>query len=270
MIRQISYDFKNGILHAWKKYSLIFLAMIFIGAYQYVDAKGNITFGFYHQMPSFGNYIIKWLRGIERINPTDLKRNLYIPQEWMTLQILFILLCVCYVHNDFKANGYRLFLSIGNKMTWWISKIIWVWVTALFYSCLLYISVFLVSVISGEMNFLPSSNLWMGHMSFKLKMSYIITIFFLPFITFAALGSIQILIEFIFSPIYAIIACLGYVLMGIYWIHPLLISNNTMFLRNACFMQNANIHTETEIPICIGISVVCLIIGTIYIKKYEF
>lgn len=270
MRQQIYYDFKNGILHAWKKYLLLFAAMIFISAIEYVTAREYIKYGFYHTMPSFGNYMIKWFRGIPRIDPTELKRELNIPQEWVALQILFILMCVSYVHSDFRANGYRLFLSIGNKKTWWASKIVWVWFTAICYSCLLYIFIFITSMISGQMQFLPTTNLWMGNMSFKLQLPYMITVFILPVVTFAALGSIEILIEFIFSPIYAVIFTLGYVLMGIYWIHPLLISNNTMFLRNAYFVPHTSIHTGLQILICIGISVTSLIIGIFYLKKYEF
>lgn len=270
MQRQLYYDVKNGVLNAWKKYFGILILMIVLCVLQYTEAITALKQNIYLDMPSFGNYLFKWFRGMVPITSTISVTKISIPQEWMLLHFLFLLLIVRYTRNDFKANGYRLFLSIGNKKNWWISKIIWVWISAACYYGMLLLCIFFTALCSKDIALVPHSGIWIGDFAFTIDPMYLITIFILPIFTLAALGSIQIWIEFIFSPIYAMIFSLGYLLMGIYWVNPLLISNNIMLYRNACFMQHNGIHTSVELFVCVCMILSSLAGGLLYLKHYDF
>lgn len=265
---QIRYNIKMGILYEWWKYLFVGILLALVCGMEAGQAAECVKQKIYAE-PSFGNYVIKWMRGIKPVQYTTRERQVAMPFEWLVLQIGYLMMIARYTAADLKQNGYKLFLRIGNKSTWWYGKCIWVMISTLLYYVIFYGILSGFAFFTGKFRLDATSEIWVGGIGKLTNPDGIIQIFLMPVLTGVVIGLGQILLELIFSPMVAIIINCGYMLASLYWCNPLLLGNYSMIERNSAFIGEKGVSSLTGVILSMAAMMVICFLGNKYIKMME-
>ena len=135
-LRLLGRDTTNGILRR----SFLFIIPLLFAVSQtrelhsylndLVDRNALFTNG------TLADYILFATKGMS-VYYFDPKEYFQIPIYWFAFQIGLAYLLAYYASDDFHSNGRVLFIAVGSRSKWWISKFIYCIVTVVF-SCQLY------------------------------------------------------------------------------------------------------------------------------------
>lgn len=268
MKEQIRYDVKMGILHEWWKYLFVGMLILLVCAMEAGQAAECVKQKFFTE-PSFGNYLIKWMRGIQPIQYTNRERQMAMPFEWMALQMSYLILIAKYTATDLEQNGYKLFIRIGKKSIWWYGKCVWVFLSTLLYYGLFYGILSCFAIATGSLQLEPTSEIWVGGIGSFTNANGIIQIFLLPVLVSTVIGLGQIFLELVVSPVIAIIVSCGYLLASLYWCNPFLLGNYSMIERNSAFIGEKGVSSIIGVTLCVAAMMTICFLGNKYIKKME-
>lgn len=269
MRRLIIYDWKNGILHAWHRYLLAGILILFLCMGQMQQVQEGVKAGLY-SAPSFGNYLAVWLKGMKEINGLVKVRHLKLPAEWLTLQLCHIFLLAGYVRTDLVNNGSRLMLRVGNRTSWWAGKCIWAVIGTAVYYLIFYGILAAVSCMTGSLDIMPRSQVWVSDLAYPADGLLVLSVFVFPPLSSMSAGLFQVLAELVSSPALALALSCGYQFAVLYWCSPLLAGNYAMLYRSGNITGSARGSVISGICLCIMLAGCFYAAGRRYIKKMEF
>ena len=257
----VAYDLKRGILHRWKSYLLVAVLIMIIGSVEMKQAVECYEEQFF-ELPSLGNYIVKWFKGIPAITEKR-QRQINIPSEWIVLHSSYILLLAGYCGNDLNKNGYQNMLRSGSRVNWWKSKCIWLIASTIIFYAMFFLFLVVFAALTGGMALTPASDIWMGEFTYGVDAGYLIITFVLPLFASRCMGFMELFFELICSPVVAVIVCSGYLIASLYTSNIFLVGNATMFYRNSIYVGDSGISA----PACIAVSIAGMMIFYILGKK---
>jgi hypothetical protein len=220
--------------------------------------------------PSWGNFLILWLKGIYPISKLSKESSIKIPSEWIILNIGYLFYICGYIKTDLATSGDKVMLYLKNKGVWWHSKCIWLALTTVGYYLTFYIATLVEAVCTGSLEIVPTSDIWvMKGMQLDFGL-YIVQLILMPVIVAYTIGLLQCVLELVVSPIPALMICIGYMMGSLYWNSPVILGNYAMLYRNTAYMKDGGVDCRTGIIICVVLFVLLYFVGRSRIKKYEY
>ena len=138
MLKQLRYDFISGILHHKKR--MLILAAVIIGIYIFdiFIYKGFLK----------PEEFIKFLfRGM--MFTTDEKKFVLPNGIWLGINILLSLHIGMIISDDISFYGKLRLLKLGNKIQWWLSKVVLVCVSVILYYVVIIVTALICANIAG-------------------------------------------------------------------------------------------------------------------------
>ena len=232
--RQVIYDLKNGILLQYKKIITFLLLIIILflffnnKVYSYKEISHNSVIGFW-------DYLIYIFRGKEVIRGLSQLDMFDIPVEWILIHGYLLLVIATYPKNDYIERGYQLLIRVGSKWQWWLSKGIYILVSACVYHlCILIVAVAFTAVQGGsfyQANYEIAYHVARLDLTNFIKSEMVVGTLIIPVIIFTTLCFMGMLISFLFNNLIAVIAMIAYLSRSAYWCNKWLLGNYSMLLR---------------------------------------
>lgn len=251
----------------WKRYVLVFGIILLIGILEIKQAFQSYEGGFF-ELPSYGNFLVKWLQGMPLITGTN-GRQLKIPAEWIVLQGGYLLNIVGDCTQSLSKNNYYELLHRGKRVRWWSAKCGWLVKNTMLYYCGFFLMVFGFSMITGNVGWKPSSEIWLGGLNYEMNGETFAMTFLLPLLASMCVGMMEMLFEIVFSPVTALVLCSGYLVAGIFSNSALFVGNYTMFYRNAMYIGERGVDTGMGMLTCAGGILIFYLLGREKIKRWE-
>lgn len=232
--RQVIYDLKNGILLQYKKIVtfLLLIIILFLSfnnkVYSYKEISHNSVIGFW-------DYLIYIFRGKEVIRGLSQLDVFDIPVEWILIHSYLLLVIATYPKNDYIERGYQFLIRVGSKWYWWLSKGIYILVSAcVYYLCILIVAVAFTTVQGGsfyQANYEIAYHVVKLDLTISIKSEIAVGTLIMPVIIFTTLCFMELLISFVFNNLIAVIAMNVYLSGSAYWCNKWLLGNYSMLLR---------------------------------------
>ena len=254
-----------GIIHRmW--YMLIFAGAVSLVCMTHLSQAAIYVEGGFGTQPSFGNYLIKWLRGMTELKQEQNSREVFIPCEWIVLQLSYMTIIAGYAGTNLRQCGYQIFLRSGSKLNWWRSKYIWLLGTTILYYLVFIGIVWSFAMASGNGTIQITSNLWVGQARLYHNWAVILIT---SVLANYAIGSIQLVLEIIATPIIAIVVTMGYCVAGVFWCQMAFVGNYGMLYRTDSLNGSNGLNSLLGMAISLLIILCTYIAGRIYIRKFE-
>ena len=251
----------------WKRYFFVLGIMLLLGVLEIKQAFQSYE-GLFFELPSYGNFLVKWLQGMPSVMGTS-GRQLKIPAEWIVLQGGYLLTIVGYCTQSLIGNSCYELLHRGKRVRWWSAKCGWLVKNTVIYYGGFFLVVFGFSMIIGDVNLNPSSEIWLGGLNYEMNRETFAMTFVLPLLGSMCIGMMEMLFEIVFSPVIALILCSGYLLAGIFSNSALFVGNFTMFYRNAMYIGENGVSTGTGVMVSAGGMLIFYFLGREKIKRWE-
>lgn len=218
---------------------------------------------------SFGDYITYIFGGMEKYIVRKGK-DFELPVIWMTMQMLLCSLVFLYPVKDLLGNGMNVLVQYGSRRKWWFSKCIWAISQVVIYYLVVFASVLLYTVFTGNISDVNMSinssvqNLVTGAAFVTTKLNLFMV---LPIIIYSFfIVMVQVTAAMIISPIVGILVVLVYDILSAYIMNRLLFANISMLLRNSLVVSNG-ITSIFPMLMCIAIIILLMLFSTIYFNR---
>lgn len=262
--KQLKYDVKTGIVNEWKIYLLFAVTIVVLCA-----SISNEAYSRRLGSLKFVDYLTKIFCGMKDFSDVERTATFLIPQEWLIVQIFFIIMVSRYPKTDFDERGYQVLIRSKSKKNWWTSKCVWVLCSTVLYYVILYFIIVVFALFSSGLSLETKSDIWKNGVIIINNKKFIETVFIMPAVVSFTFGIFEMCISFLTSPIIAVFCILTYLVMSAYWCNPVLIGNYTMLLRKEEIIGNQGVNSEMGVVICFILTALCIAIGYKYMKKTD-
>ncbi|WP_369902180.1 hypothetical protein [Bacillus manliponensis] len=197
-----------------------------------------------------------------------------IPIVWLFINCYVIFLIGNYTYNDLFNNGPYLILRSNSKLKLWISKLVWIVCTVLFFYMVVFLIVILISIffipfqidswsVYGEQNILPL-------MAYKIEGStFILELICLYVTSSIAISIFQVFLSFIFNSIYSYISVIVLLFASIFIFSPYLPGTHSMIMRHTLFDTSYNLSFEISILYNSILILLSSTIGAVYFNRVD-
>ncbi|MDD4700187.1 MAG: hypothetical protein PHV07_08040 [Oscillospiraceae bacterium] len=267
----IKHDLTIGIRQNAPKYIIAILAcsffcMLFFNNVSVMQQSGQVL-----EDGSLMDCSIFLFRGMAVYIPSQ-QNPFQIPIIWLIIQVLVALLVVSYPTEDLHSYGTQILTRAKNRSVWWFSKCIWNGLTTMSFYLVVFMVVFVFTIIFGKLSFLPDQllnqlineinlkNVDIGQLSFALLL--------LPMLTSIAFSQLQMTLSFILTPIYSFFIIVCIFVASAYFCMPVFIGNFSMLLRNqlVCPQGTGSI---VAIIINLSVTIISIVIGYVHFSKCD-
>ena len=212
----------------------------------------------------------------QNINP-DIK--IIVPYLWFSIFVFAVFISFDYMHNDLTQFGIQILSRTSKRRFWWISKCAWCYLSSIWFYSIFAITTVVFAIINGydifgtnnveTLNILADRSVVYSYIGIaQLSLKHILSILLMPLIVISALNMIQMLLCLFIKPMYGYLLIIGVVTFGIISDSPVAISRIGMVTFNNMYFESAY-NEVMGILICTAINIICIIIGTVYFKKYD-
>ena len=278
-------DIKNGILKRWKTYLFtgILFSLLAVFASLDFDAALRMNPSPVTSTVTLGDYLCFLCGGtsagnapIQIMETNNIVNSMFkfsFPSIWILMYLILLLITLQYPYEDLMGFG-KIIMILSNKIHyWWLSKCVWVTVSAVLYFVVAVVCFSLTSILLG------------AEMSFEIGTYY-------PYFRFSSpdflknppwnilptlsmlipvgigLCMIQLVTSMITSRLTSYLISTAFLLASAYMQNVLLFPNVSMFARSIEVVTNGQV-AWVELIIIAWISVVCMLTGYLYLKKSD-
>ena len=271
-LRLLGRDTTNGILRR----SFLFIIPLLFAVSQtrelhsylndLVDRNALFTNG------TLADYILFVTKGMS-VYYFDPKEYFQIPIYWFAFQIGLAYLLAYYASDDFHSNGMVLFIAVGSRSKWWISKFIYCIVTVVLYYAVCIGGICVTAALYGAdmrwgvtpglaVRLYTTSTVSMG------TWDVLCVTILLPVLVSVAVCQVQMLAGFLITPVVSFAGvCAMYVLSAYYtvWYLP---GNYTMWQR-ASYIEADGVNPASGLVLSAGMILISLIGGLMYFDRKD-
>ncbi len=265
---QIKHDFYKGTIEGWKRYAIALCIFIFLCFVFQIRAEKIIQFNKISKEISFSDFILFMFRGMNVFDGNAVELQDKLPQ-WFLVNIYLSIIIGYFPLKDLSESGIQVLIRTKSRVSWWLSKCLWV-----IYNVLIYYTIFIIVItvfslfhgglsleLSKELN-LILSNLDISKFNFK---GILVVGIILPLITSITFSLIQLLISLFTNSIISNMFIITVLTLTPFYCNSFFIGNYLMILRS-----NLNIGDS-------GVSILYRVILLIYnefigankIKRYD-
>lgn len=221
--------------------------------------------------PMFADYLIFLELGMKVYVPSP-ENPFDIPVFWAIPQILIALLVSSYPTEDLNHYAVNVLCRVRSRKVWWNAKCAWTILTVIAFYGLYFAVAFLYAFIeSGGISWLPNEMLenTVNGLSFdSVSAQSLYLAFCVPVIASIALALCQMLLAFVFRPVFGFLVVMVYLVISVYYFSPFLIGDYSMLMRNG-LIHPEGLGSLEMILICAGVSCVILLAGNIYFVRVD-
>ena len=176
-----------------------------------------------------------------------------LPAYWFLFHGYLFFLIGFYPANEMYLGNGQPLVRTASRTKWIISKQINLFVNiAVYYGCFLIFMLIGNYIHGGEI--IPENEIigycgvpFFGKSNWELFTAFVL----LPMLVSVALGQAQILMSLFISPVISLMITVGYMVVSVFWMNPLLIGNYSMLLRQGWISGNPDISVSVGVVLCI-------------------
>ncbi len=257
--RLLDYDLKNSLIqNRWRWAGAIalsiFLAHVITDSFRLVGKE-----------PGIGGIFLYLIKGIAPYARTE-NSSFELPVLWFLYHSYFFYLIGDYPVKDLQGYGKQVFLRIADRKRWWLSKCIWIIVTAVIYEALfLIVGLLYLAVNTHSIAIHPDALFQMIGMGSATAVAGGIFVY-LGATVWA--GWFQFYLSLIMRPVLAVLVTLTLLICACYFYTPLLPGNLMMLDRTCGLAQNGSFLLRGAVVLTM-ILVATVWLGAELMKKYQ-
>jgi len=269
---QIKHDFYKGTIEGWKRYAIALCIFIFLCFVFQIRAEKIIQFNKISKEISFSDFILFMFRGMNVFDGNAVELQDKLPQ-WFLVNIYLSIIIGYFPLKDLSESGIQVLIRTKSRVSWWLSKCLWV-----IYNVLIYYTIFIIVItvfslfhgglsleLSKELN-LILSNLDISKFNFK---GILVVGIILPLITSITFSLIQLLISLFTNSIISNMFIITVLTLTPFYCNSFFIGNYLMILRSNLNIGDSGVSIVYGIVICVVLSIATIFIGSNKIKRYD-
>lgn len=269
---QIKHDFYKGTIEGWKRYAIALCIFVFLCFVFQIRAEKIIQFNKISKEISFSDFILFMFRGMNVFDGNAVELQDKLPQ-WFLVNIYLSIIIGYFPLKDLSESGIQVLIRTKSRVSWWLSKCLWV-----IYNVLIYYTIFIIVItvfslfhgglsleLSKELN-LILSNLDISKFNFK---GILVVGIILPLITSITFSLIQLLISLFTNSIISNMFIITVLTLTPFYCNSFFIGNYLMILRSNLNIGDSGVSIVYGIVICVVLSIATIFIGANKIKRYD-
>ncbi|MCD7811036.1 MAG: hypothetical protein LUG91_04170 [Ruminococcus sp.] len=212
----------------------------------------------------------------KNLNP-DIK--IVVPYLWLSIFAFAVFISFDYMHNDLTQFGIQILSRTKKRRVWWISKCIWCYSSSLWFYFLFIFFSAVFCIANGydvfrtgnieTINVIADRSVIYEYIGIDhLSALYMLSIICTPLIVICTLNMLQMLLCLFIKPMYGYLIIIGLIIIGILTDAPIAFTRMGMVTFNNNYFNEAY-DDFFGLWICIAINIICIIIGTLYFKRYD-
>lgn len=235
LLKQISFDWKQGIIVRWKLYLVVTVISAVMTAFFYASIK-KYTFNGPVGDASFLDALLYMFRGMEEYRP-ELKEAFDIPAFFLIWNVLLAVIIGDYPTKELALTGKNHLIRMRKRSIWWRGKCVWNMLSVLmFYGCI-YLGILVGTLYGGSMKLSVNSNLFFRvfkvNLTGQLEHDIIIQVFLLPVFSSMAISFLQMLAAILSNEILGYICTMTVCGLSAYYMKWFMPGNGSMVHRFA-------------------------------------
>lgn len=272
LFKLVKYDIKNGVFLSWHKlligavYAVISCMILDRQIQNAVEAKHLPSM----LKASVFDYLCNIFKGIDRYSFTA-KGGFQIPALWCLFFVCYFFIIGRYIVNDLYGFGTHILLKAKSRKTWWISKCIWVFMTALVYFAVIVVTMILYCAFNNHLSFSITKEILTFHVSTNLwaqGLNFGVAMLVLPLLVLFTMGMIQITISLLTSPIVGLLTVSSFLVASVYFYTPMLVGNFVVLKRSEAVIGGFANSTNAFIY-CLLIATIAFFIGLVWFERKD-
>ncbi|HAR86096.1 MAG TPA: hypothetical protein DCR69_10230 [Clostridium sp.] len=269
---QIKHDFYKGTIEGWKRYAIALCIFVFLCFVFQIRAEKIIQFNKISKEISFSDFILFMFRGMNVFDGNAVELQDKLPQ-WFLVNIYLSIIIGYFPLKDLSESGIQVLIRTKSRVSWWLSKCLWVTYNVLIYYAISIIVITVFSLFHGGLSLEPSkelnlilSNLDISKFNFK---GILIVGIILPVITSITFSLIQLLISLFTNSIISNMFIITVLTLTPFYCNSFFIGNYLMILRSNLNIGDSGVSIVYGIVICVVLSIATIFIGANKIKRYD-
>ncbi len=269
---QIKHDFYKGTIEGWKRYAISLCIFVFLCFVFQIRAEKIIQFNKISKEISFSDFILFMFRGMNVFDGNAVELQDKLPQ-WFLVNIYLSIIIGYFPLKDLSESGIQVLIRTKSRVSWWLSKCLWVTYNVLIYYAISIIVITVFSLFHGGLSLEPSkdlnlilSNLDISKFNFK---GILIVGIILPVITSITFSLIQLLISLFTNSIISNMFIITVLTLAPFYCNSFFIGNYLMILRSNLNIGDSGVSIVYGIVICVVLSIATIFIGANKIKRYD-
>lgn len=198
------------------------------------------------------------------------------PTSWFLSHVIICYFTLHYIDADLTHGGIQVLIRIKPKCLWWCSKVILNTLSVVLSYTLGFVTFYLLSLLTGKINsFTLNPRLFTVIFSAYLNYEGIsngtmfLYVCVLPCVVGITVNLIQMTLTLYIKPIFAFLFMCVYLIVGMYYAHPILISNYAMPVRSEA-IGIYNFNFCNGILICVLLCIVTILVGVNKVRRMDF
>lgn len=221
------------------------------------------------QKPGVCDYLVFLLEGME---PHDFNRSngFRFPAIWMMFFVLFLISVARYAKSDMYGIGQQLLLKSGSRDLWWFSKMVWAFASAALYYSVIVVTVMLYLTARHGFrwsctDFTASLVPGVAELSLAEQMLWLLAI---PVLTLCVIGSMEILIEVLVSPVVGVAAILALLLAALYF-NLQIVPGGTCILLHSELAGSGGFALTQALIFPVLLQLICSTLGHLIFRRFD-
>ena len=276
-LREICLDIRQGIFKEYKKYIPVVLLGVFYCATFIMNIKKCYDKNLIPDMNfTLADIVLYFFRGKQKIILNNKIEKLELPLDYMMMNLYLMYLIGDYVVRDILSFGKTVLVRTKKRLYWWLSKCIWCVTTVLIFYGILYLCMFVCTLVVGTLSMKPDVFIAAKVCNFDISQQYFFvdvgklmrTALILPIITSISMMLAQMAVAIIILPIIGYVMNVVVLIVSAYYMTPFLQGNALMILRSADY-KSGGIDTAFSIGISLVIIIVSVLAGAVYFSRMD-
>lgn len=275
------YDLRQGLLAKPMKWLIIcllsaffffcFCLDVFHTFFYEVDGFSGInTLGL-----SFGDSVLTQTGGILPPNAANGAESFTFPIKWLFLHALILYFTLAYTSDDLTRCGMQVMTRTGSKTRWWLSKCLWNTTAVASYYAIFMAGLFVLSALTGKvMSMTLNEMVFAANFAERLPTwvasgtDMFIALCVMPCVVGIALNLAQMTLTLYVKPMIAFLIICAYLMAGVFYVHPALLSNYALTVRSKAVGFYALTNTGGLI-LCGVVALTSVIVGCVRMQKMD-
>lgn len=224
---------------------------------------------------SFGDVVLTQLGGILPPDINSVVQEFIFPVKWLFFHILILFFTLGYTSGDLTRCGMQVITRTGNKTRWWLSKCLWNLTAATSYYVVGIGVLYILSALTGKAPSMALNNtIFLGFFGEPLPAwassgrAMFTALCVTPCAAGLALNLVQMTLTLYIKPMIAFLLICAYWIAGVFYVHPMFLSNYALSVRN----RAVGIYPLTNtggLVLSAAVAVCAVIIGCIRMQKMD-
>lgn len=224
---------------------------------------------------SFGDVLLTQIGGVLPPDTAGGIESFSFPIKWFFLHALILFFTLDHASGDLGRCGMQVISRCGSKGRWWLSKCLWNLTATAFYYAVFFAVTALLSAISGkDMSMTLNAQVFAANFAESLPAwcasdgALLTALCILPCVVGLALNMLQMTLTLYMRPMAAYLAVCAYLMAGVFYAHPALLSNFALTVRSRAVGVYALSNAE-GIMLCLGLIFAAVGVGLWRIRNMD-